>query len=163
MFALEQNNYIRNGVFMEIGSHHPTRISNTYALQKLGWTGVLIDKDWKWLFPTWIMRGRRARFKRADATKIDWVRALSDFGLIAGRIDYLSIDVDRDSLACLRRFPFHLVNCNAVTVEHDSYRFGKEVAHEMRSVMKNAGYKAYQLDVKCGECPFEDWWIPESR
>lgn len=35
--------YKKNGFFIDIGSHHPFRFSNTYKLYKMGWSGINID------------------------------------------------------------------------------------------------------------------------
>lgn len=32
-----------NGFFVDVGAHHPTRFSNTYALYRKGWRGINID------------------------------------------------------------------------------------------------------------------------
>lgn len=33
----------KNGFFVDVGAHHPTRFSNTYALYRRGWRGINID------------------------------------------------------------------------------------------------------------------------
>ena len=33
----------KNGFFVDVGAHHPTRFSNTYALYRKGWRGINID------------------------------------------------------------------------------------------------------------------------
>lgn len=33
----------RNGFYVDIGSHHPFRFSNTYLLYRLGWRGICVD------------------------------------------------------------------------------------------------------------------------
>lgn len=33
----------RQGVYVDVGAHHPKRFSNTYLFYKMGWTGVNID------------------------------------------------------------------------------------------------------------------------
>ncbi len=35
----------KNGIFVDVGSHHPRRGSNTYFFYKLGWRGLLIDLE----------------------------------------------------------------------------------------------------------------------
>jgi FkbM family methyltransferase len=35
--------YKKSGFFVDIGAHHPSRLSNTYMLYKMGWQGVNID------------------------------------------------------------------------------------------------------------------------
>ena len=36
---------IENGFFIDVGAHHPTKLSNTYSLYKRGWRGLCIDPD----------------------------------------------------------------------------------------------------------------------
>jgi len=36
-------NFKPNGIFIDIGAHHPKRFSNTYLFYKMGWRGVNID------------------------------------------------------------------------------------------------------------------------
>lgn len=33
----------RDGFYVDVGAHHPTRFSNTYALYRMGWRGINID------------------------------------------------------------------------------------------------------------------------
>lgn len=45
-----------NGFYVDVGAHHPYRISNTYLLHKRGWSGVNIDAN-----PETISMFKRAR------------------------------------------------------------------------------------------------------
>lgn len=36
---------ITNGVFVDVGCHHPVKFSNTYLLYQKGWRGVCVDAD----------------------------------------------------------------------------------------------------------------------
>ncbi len=38
-------NYPQNGFYVDIGAHHPRRLSNTYHFYQKGWKGILIDAD----------------------------------------------------------------------------------------------------------------------
>ena len=35
----------KNGFFVDVGCHHPSRINNTFLLYQLGWRGVNIDMN----------------------------------------------------------------------------------------------------------------------
>jgi FkbM family methyltransferase len=35
----------RNGFYVDVGAHHPTRFSNTYLFYKRGWSGINIDAN----------------------------------------------------------------------------------------------------------------------
>ena len=43
ILLLRYFNYKKNGFFVDIGAHHPTKLSNTYKLYDLGWNGINID------------------------------------------------------------------------------------------------------------------------
>jgi FkbM family methyltransferase len=36
-------NYSKSGFFIEAGANHPTKLSQTYLLEKNGWTGILVE------------------------------------------------------------------------------------------------------------------------
>lgn len=42
-YILEYFNDLNNGKYLEIGSFHPTKFSNTRALFEKGWSGVLVE------------------------------------------------------------------------------------------------------------------------
>jgi FkbM family methyltransferase len=45
-----------NGFYVDVGAHHPRRGSNTYALYKKGWRGILVDME-----PDKVIAARLAR------------------------------------------------------------------------------------------------------
>jgi FkbM family methyltransferase len=46
LFCLGTNRVKRNGIYVDVGAHHPMRFSNTHLLsQRFGWTGVNIDPN----------------------------------------------------------------------------------------------------------------------
>lgn len=166
---------LTDGTFLDIGACHPIEISNTYALEQLGWRGLLIDND-----PGAIELCKAHRQSPAilgDATMLDWHNLLlmgewstpGKYGLVkipfksgpalsSVQIDYLSFDIDAASLPALRRFPFDVVKFRVLTVETDVYRFGQAVRDEMRSILKGAGYDLVCADVCSSEgLPYEDW------
>jgi hypothetical protein len=146
------------GTFLDIGSHDPIMISNTYALEKLGWTGYLFDIDPKWTAAT--RRHRTSPFILADVSTYNWDAFLATTGI--SKIDYLSFDVDEASLATLRRFPFEKITFNVMTVEHDRYRFGQAVADEMRHILEGHGYVILCKDITNDGFPYEDWYVHSS-
>ena len=72
------------GEYLEIGASHPIDISNTFALEKIGWTGLSIDisdsckQVWE--------EKRINPLVIADALTFDYPKKK--------RIDYLQLDVD---------------------------------------------------------------------
>jgi hypothetical protein len=148
------------GRFFDIGSHDPIRISNTYALEKLGWTGYLFDMDAQWAQPT--QATRTSTFVCTDVASFDWRAFLIRENLVGAHIDYLSFDVDEASLATLERFPFDMVTFGICTIEHDAYRFGVPRAVRMREILQSHGYQIVCKDVKHEGFPYEDWYVHPS-
>jgi hypothetical protein len=151
---------ISNGRFLDIGSHDPIRINNTYALEQLGWTGYLFDIDERWAVPTKSLR--TSPFVCADVAAFDWNSFMEKEGLVGSQFDYLSFDVDEASLATLERFPFDKLSFRVCTIEHDSYRFGTARAERMREILGAHGYRIVCKDVKNMGNAYEDWYIHTS-
>jgi hypothetical protein len=149
-----------NGLFFDIGSHHPIRINNTYALEQIGWKGYLFDIDNSWEFLT--TQTRRSKFICTDVRSYNWDLFLEQEGIVGSTFDYLSFDVDEASLVTLKRFPFEKIKFNICTVEHDRYRFGLDVATEMRRIMTDNGYKLLCKDICNDGYPYEDWYVHSS-
>jgi hypothetical protein len=147
----------KNGLFFDIGSHDPIRINNTYMLEKLGWKGYLFDCDIKWKSITESVR--TSKFICTDVSTYDWDSFLKNENLVGKTFDYLSFDVDEASLSTLRRFPFERIKFNICTIEHDRYRFGIDVANEMRRIMIQNGYKLLCKDICNDGYPYEDWYV----
>ena len=148
------------GTFLDIGSHDPVYISNTYALEQLGWNGFLFDIDPRWTEP--VARTRSSPLIVADVSTFDWIKFLDDNQLSGTQMDYLSFDVDEASLATIRRFPFDRLSFRVCTIEHDRYRFGDAVADEMRAILQSNGYSLVCKDVRNQGQPYEDWYVHSS-
>lgn len=157
VYALSKKN---NGTFFDIGSNHPININNTYALEEIGWSGYLFDYESSWKQIT--EANRTSKFICADVSTYHWDNFLANEQLIGSTIDYLSFDVDEASLATLRRFPFEKIKFNICTIEHDRYRFGNDVASEMRNIMNKYGYKIICKDISNQGNPYEDWYVHSS-
>lgn len=144
------------GTFLDIGSNHPTVINNTFALEQIGWWGLLFDNDeycWK------LSADRKAPFVFGDVTKTDWFSVLQSFGLHKSPIDYVSLDVDSATTATLVNFLNYGIPFRCATIEHDSYRFGDKPRNEMRRLMVESRYVLLCEDVHDDGVPFEDWWV----
>lgn len=135
------------GTFLDIGCAGD-QWSNTKALEEDGWTGWLVDTD-----PN-AAKGR-GNFICADATKMKWSE-----GFFPPKIDYLSLDVDENSLDALKNLPLDATRFRVITIEHDAYRFGDKLRDGERAILTAHGYQLVCKDV-CGapNAPFEDWWV----
>ncbi len=59
----------KKGVYVDVGSHHPKRGSNTYKLYKLGWSGFLIDLEDDKVLSAKLARPRDCVIKAAISDK----------------------------------------------------------------------------------------------
>jgi hypothetical protein len=150
----------QTGRFFDIGSHDPVHISNTYALEQIGWSGYLFDIEPSWAGPT--RAKRTSPFICADVSTFNWDAFLEKEGLVGSTIDYLSFDVDEASLATLERFPFEKLTFGVCTIEHDSYRFGAARAARMRQILGSHGYEIVCKDVRSDGFAYEDWYVHPS-
>lgn len=143
------------GTFLDIGCSHPVELSNTYALEQLGWLGLLVDID----DVTELVENHRVSpFKMLDATSYDFSGLLKHFDL-EPLVDYVSLDVDSATLDAVRNLLSNGIAFKVATVEHDRYRFGDERAKDIRRFLTKAGYTIERLDVSHQGLPFEDWWV----
>jgi len=152
LWVVETLPNVTNGTFIDIGCNHPTELSNTYALEQLGWRGWLVDTD---EYACNLCREQRESVVvQADGVTLDW-RSLVKLP----QVDYLSLDCDAASLAVLRAILVnHKIGFRVATVEHDAYRFGPEMRQSQRVLLISHGYKLARADVESQGMAFEDWW-----
>jgi len=141
------------GEYLEIGASHPIDISNTFALEKLGWIGLSIDisdsckQVWE--------EKRINPLVIADALTFEYPKKK--------RIDYLQVDVDPSEISfkALQQVLKSGTRFSIITFETDSYTNSNFVMPS-RNLMQKEGYTLIYPDVLCGFGPFEDWYIDES-
>jgi hypothetical protein len=152
---------LRTGFFVDLGCSHPFEINNTWALERIGWRGLLVDTDHDAVAQC--MRHRdiggdgRVIAHRADLTQPhdfwDWVPPT---------IDYLSLDIDDRTFDALQLIPHDRVRFRCATIEHDTYRLGPAMRDAMRSYLQQLGYTLARADVEHEGYSFEDWWVREE-
>jgi hypothetical protein len=165
VFAYEVNGRKRDGVFLEIGTNDPVSINNTFALEELGWRGLLVDNS-----PDSMLACEKLRvspFYLTDASKPqDWLGAFAmmdeAIGKAAGSthiFDYGSFDIDFATLECLRNLPLKEVAFRVITVETDLYRNGQAHRDAIHSHLFDHGYALIAADVCDQGLPFESWFV----
>jgi hypothetical protein len=150
----------RDGVFLDLGCHHPIVINNTFLLESVfDWHGLSIDID-PGFFDLFVFR--KCETLVADCTRLDWDRVIELLGTTS--VDYLSLDLEppEATLECLRRIPFDRVNFSVVTFEHDAYRAGEAVRAPSRQIFEEHGYVRVCSDISFGGHVFEDWYYNSS-
>lgn len=143
----------KEGFFVDIGCHDGFVHSNSYGLEQVGWSGLLVDKE----------RGictqpRNSYIVYSDASKPN-PDLLAAYESLPPIVNYLSVDCDDDTFGALVAFPWDKVKCQTVTIEHDRYRVGDGPRDHIRAFMKSIGYELVCADVVApGYGQFEDWW-----
>ena len=145
-FVLEQTNFKRDGIFVDIGCERPKTISNTYVLETCyNWSGIAIDlldcKDSN--NETWEEIRPRSKHILGDALQLDYVSIFKENNL-PNIIDYLSIDLEppQITLECLYKIPFDLYKFKCITFETDEYREGGTERRDIsRAYLTEKGYQ----------------------
>lgn len=146
-----------DGSFLDVGCGAPITINNTYALEQLGWFGVLVDNS-----PEAVEACRAQRkcvVKHADATRIEWDAVLESIVPQTGPvIDYLSLDIDEATASALRNLLRYDLRFRVLTVEDDSYRHGDLLRAPIREMLLAHGYDIFASDVRSDDgLPYEMW------
>jgi hypothetical protein len=137
-----------DGFFLDIGAGHPVSYSNSYALEQMGWTGILCD-----LHLPDLDIPRTARRVEGDARLILWKNFLPL------RVDYLSLDTDELSGEVLFSLLQSDSRFSVITIEHDYYLRGPQLMKQERDLLTRAGYELVCAKVLWEGHPFEDWWV----
>jgi len=146
-----------NGTFLDLGCSHPTKINNTFLLEKnFNWGGLSIDIDES--LTSQYPSHRKTKAIPRDCTKLDFDEVLSYYN--SNHIDYLSLDLEpaNVTLECLKAIPFDKIEFSVITYEHDKYRFGDQYREESRKIFKQMGYELISSDVCSNNFPYEDWY-----
>lgn len=155
LYAFDKCNNIKNGFYIEIGAYDPIDMSNSYMLENEGWNGIsfdITDLGEKWCSV------RKNKFVCCNATNFDFASFFSNNN-VPKVIDYLSLDIDVETLNCLKNLPLNEYKFRCITIEHDEYIRGSKMKNEMRSILKSHSYILDVPDVASNGYIFEDWWI----
>lgn len=163
VFAYEVTGRRKDGTFLDIGAYNLVTCNNSYALEKIGWKGVLVDihRDEE------NISHRTSPLMVGDATKLDWLPTLATAGL-GTHITYGSFDIDDATADLVDAFPFEQISFDVLTVEHDAYRLGNSPRQRIRKRLSALGYLVACSDVKICipgyniDGSFEDWWVSKD-
>ena len=170
-YVLNVLNHKKNGYFIEIGSHDPICINNTYILEtKYDWKGIMIEMDSKYLNSYKNHRPNSIHVIN-DATKINY-KELFETNNVPKNIDYLQLDLEptnNSTLLTLMKLNDEIFNnykFATITFEHDCKNglshlpIIQKTRIESRNILKNRGYICVFEDINNqGENPFEDWYV----
>ena len=154
VFAMTEHK--TDGFYVDLGCNDATKQSNSYALEEMGWKGILVD----------IVGGcenRKGTFIMSDAANPN-ERLRLYYKHLPAVCDYLSLDCDDATMGAFNALPWDRVTFRCITVETDVYLKGPADRDKLRSMFNAMGYFLCCADVVV-EWPqgtfvsFEDWYI----
>jgi hypothetical protein len=161
MFILTMLKGKKNGKYLEIGSAHPFKGSNTALLEKqFGWVGASIE----------ILEDEVNNFKKErtnpvflqDATKVDYTKFLQELDL-GKDYDYLQVDCEPPSVTfeILKKIPLDKYRFAVITFEHDYYAdITKSYRELSRDYLRDKGYVLVASNIAPNSTAcYEDWWV----
>ena len=153
------------GFFLDIGCGMPEVANNTFNLEKIGWKGVLVDRNQEYV--DFCKKNRKCPVFNLDCdfkNKTDWVDFLN-LNKTPKVIDYISVDVNYSNINFVKNFPFDEYEFKIMTFETDVYKCGSDVKIAEIEVISNYDFYAMVLEDAMLEREgrvWEDWWINEK-
>ena len=149
----------QTGFFLDIGCSDGLSNNNTKLLEENGWKGVGIDKSDD------IEKCKKnrnfAHLFKIDACDSSLIRKSLKQAECPKLIDYISLDIDENSLVCLKSLPLQEYEFRIMTFEHDIYSNRKDCIERKQMAapfLKNFGYELLIENIKCKSGPYEDWF-----
>ena len=144
--------------FLDVGCYHPIQWNNTFALENLGWFGLLVDIEEKWV--DLCRQNRKNKTLLCDVASDKFIETL-EANWPTKHFGYVSMDADSGNVAAVASFLSAGFTFDVMTYEHDSYEFGNERKEPTKKALEQNGYILLFEDVRCTEenLAWEDWWI----
>lgn len=156
IWVFEMTEHKTSGFYVDIGCNDPEFHSNTFALEQMGWNGLLVD----------VVGGcekRKGVFVLCDATRPN-DRLKFNYDCMPTVVDFLSLDVDDALIPVFTSIPWDHSIFRTICLEHDTYRKGEAERDKTRVLLKAMGYILVCADVCVdwpnpeSRSPYEDWW-----
>ena len=153
-----------NGIYLEIGAHHPIINSNTYRLEvECGWKGLSVefDQSFKKFWDDSKIRKNPIIWK--DAFTVDYKSHFKEFSF-PERINYLSCDIEPpiNTLNILKKIIEVGLSFDFISFEHDQYNSGDTYEKLSCDFLLKKGYKIGVKDVYSRNKKYkvyETWFI----
>ena len=144
--------------FLDVGCYHPFQWNNTFALESLGWTGLLVDIEKKWV--DLCNQNRKSKALLCDVLSDKFIETLGD-NWPSKHFGYVSMDADGGNAQAVTSYLEAGYTFDVMTYEHDSYQCGWERKTPAKKALEKNDYFLLFEDVRCTKdnLPWEDWWI----
>jgi hypothetical protein len=163
----DNNEFKRNGHYVELGAYHWKDTSNTYALENLyNWRGLSLEIVNQ--FSEEFNKNRKNPCINEDACKFDYLSYFKRYDF-PKQIDFLQIDIESTpgfdgrpsdshpdlNLHALLALPLNTYRFTVITIEHMAMlgQYNEKLRETQRYILESLGYS---LVVRY---PHEDWWI----
>ena len=164
-FVLSCLRHKRDGTFVEIGSHEPILINNTYVLEsQYNWRGIMIEYEEKFL-EAYQTHRPQSHHVIQDATTIDYAKLFEE-AKMPSIIEYLQVDLEvnnQSTITVLEKLHSEVMDNHkfaTVTFEHDIYTGDHfNTRSRSREIFESRGYVRVFSDVSNEGRPFEDWYV----
>jgi hypothetical protein len=166
-FVANMLQFKKDGYYVDIGACHSINSNNTFFFDSLNWKGICVEIESQYN-DSYNFR-KNCVYLNQDATKIDF-EVLFRENNFPSTIDYISLDIDTQSLYVLSELPLSKYNFRVITIEHDYYLYGDKYKKAQRTILEQFGYTLICSDVYVQQpgfnrenCSFEDWWIKSNE
>tara|TARA_Y100001935_G_C17137106_1_gene423584 strand:- start:56 stop:679 length:624 start_codon:yes stop_codon:yes gene_type:complete len=152
-----------NGIYLEIGAHHPLLNSNTYNLELLcNWSGVSIEND-KSFKTNWDLSDRKNEVVWCDAFNINYSLLVKQKNL-SNRFNYLSCDIEpaENTFNILKKIINSGLSFDYISFENDKYKIGDKYEKLSVNFLNENNYKIAIKDVYSRNKKnkiFETWFV----
>ena len=145
--------------FLDVGCYHPFQWNNTFSLERLGWTGLMIDIEDKWVNLCNSNRLNQAHL--CDVTNRACFINTLETHWPSHHFGYVSMDADAGNVEGLTNYLESGYTFDVMTYEHDFYQYGEERRAPAREILKSHGYFMLFEDMTCTDSNlvWEDWWV----
>ncbi len=153
-----------NGIYLEIGAHHPLVNSNTYNLEiHCNWSGISIENDKSFKVDWNNMKQRKNEIIWDNAFNIDYSFLLKSKKL-SNRFNYLSCDIEpvENTFNILKKIINAGLSFDYISFEHDKYNIGDKYEKLSLSFLSERNYKIAIKDVYSRnkrDKIFETWFV----
>ena len=156
-----------NGFFVEIGSHHPIVINNTYFLEMgLNWSGLMFELEERKFKNLYEQYRLNSNYIFGDAQVHDYISIFKKYK-VPKIIDFLQLDIDPPvkTMNLLKNLNSGVLNdykFAIITFEHDYYRKQNNTPRIVsRKILNEKGYYLVFEDIahKDPNRPYEDWYV----
>jgi FkbM family methyltransferase len=184
-WILTQNNFKKNGIFIDVGAYDGIQTSNTYTLETyFNWNGICIEANQDAYFK--LNQNRKSINVYGAVTNYDGNISFHGDKIVTNgvstpcfklnsileqnfddkiEIDYLSLDVEGHEYTILESLDFNKWKIKYLTVEHNLYMNGPDNKNKIFELLISKGYTRVVDNAVCLDPnpnwynkPYEDWY-----